>query len=56
MKWIHEFKPIRTYIIIITILFAGYLWTYINGIKITGDDNETKNERTHTSGGIFYHK
>lgn len=57
MEYFKEFYKIKYYVLIVSLLFGLYAWAAITGTKLTGDDNEVKEERTGRQGhSNFYHK
>ncbi|WP_266368295.1 hypothetical protein [Tellurirhabdus rosea] len=61
---LRPFRTIRFYIAFILLLFVGFLWAGLNGVRLIGNDEErTENVNgqggSHRSGGRtsrFYHK
>lgn len=56
MGFFRGFEKIRYYVMMVSALLIGYVWAAFSGTKVTGDDNQAKEEHSNTGGRNFYHK
>ncbi|MNE43251.1 hypothetical protein D3C80_1374190 [compost metagenome] len=48
-------KEVRYFILVLIVALGGYTWLTMNGIKLLGDDNQSKENRAGYTRS-YYHK
>jgi hypothetical protein len=58
MNWLNDLRKIKIYALFCALAIGIYYWAAITGHKLTGDDNEVKEQSTGSQHGHsnFYHK
>ncbi|AFD07443.1 hypothetical protein [Solitalea canadensis] len=52
---LQNLKELKYYILLLMIALGGYTWLTLNGIKLLGDDNQSKENRSGYTRS-YYHK
>ncbi|UOQ74716.1 hypothetical protein [Hymenobacter cellulosilyticus] len=61
---LRDLLNLRLYLVVALLIYGGYVWVSLNGIRLLGDDNETTENLngtgSHSSGRVgranYYHK
>jgi hypothetical protein len=62
MDWLRSLWKIRFYALFAALVYGGFVWAGLSGIRLLGDDNEAEQNlngtRSHGSGGraSYFHK
>ena len=63
MDWFRSLWKIRFYALFAVLVYGGFVWAGLSGLRLLGDDNEASPNlngtgRAHGSGGraLYFHK
>jgi hypothetical protein len=55
-EWLRILGGLKYYVLAVLLSFGGFVWSELNGHRILGDDDDTKETHSAAPGQHFYHK